>query len=306
TVDALTGAVTLYAVDPSDPYLATHMRIFPGLLRPISEMPKELQAHLRFPIPLMQLQAQVLGAYHLREPSAFYEQQDVWSLATEQYRGTPAAMEPTYSMFALPGTSEMEFLLSVPFVPRGRQNMTALFVTRNDPPSYGEQILYLLPRDEVVFGPQQIEAMIDQDPEISQELALWRRGGSDVTRGHLIIVPIDSTLVYVEPLFLEAANAAIPQLERVILARAGTVVMRPTFESGVAALLSGEARPVFAQVPGVDSESLSPPTLPAGSLDAARRLMDQADAYLRAGDWAGFGRTWESLRRLLSEGSAGP
>src|SRR5690606_20432757 len=128
------------------------------------------------------------------------------------------------------------------FVARGRQNMTALLVTRNDPPNYGQQVLYLLPRDVTVPGPQQVEAAIDQDPEISQELALWRRGGSDVARGNLIVVPVGGTLVFVEPLFLEAQSAAIPQLERVILALGDRVVMRPSFDEAVAALLGGEAR----------------------------------------------------------------
>lgn len=297
TVDAVSGEVRLYAADPTDPILTTYSRIFPGLIRPLAEMPEALQSHLRYPVQLMHLQAQVLGAYHLLDARAFYEQQDVWSVATEQYRGTPTPMEPTYSMFQLPGEDGMEFLLSVPFVPRGRQNMTAIMVTRNDPPNYGEQILYLLPRDELIPGPQQIEAMIDQDPEISQQLALWRRGGSDVIRGHLMIVPIDSTLVYVEPLFLEAENAAIPQLERVILARAGDIVMQPTFEAAVSALLSDQ--PPTQLVDLGEEEELTGVPRTSTSLSRARRLIDEAEAQLRSGDWAGFGRTWDALREAL-------
>ena len=303
TVDAVTGEVRLYRVDENDPILDTYSRIFPDLIRPGEEMPEALRAHLRFPIQLMLVQAQVMGSYHLQDPRAFYGQEDVWSVATEQYRGTPASMEPTYSMYPLPGSSESEFLLSVPYVARGRQNMTALLVTRNDAPNYGQQILYLLPRDELIQGPQQIEAMIDQDPEISQQLSLWRRGGSDVIRGHLMIVPVEGSLVYVEPLFLEAANAAIPQLERVILAGSGRVVMEPTFTSAVAALLRGQSGPP------ADSGAVSTP-LPgpiAGeseSMQRARTLMSQAEALLRAGDWAGFGQTWEELQETLTPGAA--
>ena len=192
---------------------------FPGLIRPFAELPRELQGHLRVPPPLLSLQAQVLGDYHLTEPRAFYEKQDVWSLATENYGDQPTLVQPTFVHLTLPGSDSREFVLTVPFVARGRQNMTALLMARNDPPHYGERLLFELPRDELVPGPQQIESLIDQDPEISQQLALWRRGGSSVIRGHLVVVPIDSSLVYVEPLFLEADNAAIPQLERVIVAR---------------------------------------------------------------------------------------
>lgn len=295
TVDAVTGEVHLYAADPDDPILRTYAGIFEGLFQPLQEMPENLQVHLRYPVQLMHLQAQVLGAYHLLDARAFYEQQDVWSEATEQYRGTPTPMEPTYSMFQLPEADEMEFLLSVPFVPRGRQNMTALFVTRNDTPNYGQQMLYLLPRDELVPGPQQIEAMIDQDPEISQQLALWRRGGSDVIRGHLMIVPIDNTLVYVEPLFLEAENAAIPQLERVILARAGDVVMQPTFEAAAAALLSNNPPEGIA----APRDNAEPATSDLPILTRARELLGEADRQLRTGDWAGFGRSWDALRQAL-------
>jgi uncharacterized protein len=302
TVDARTGEVQLYRVDPDDPILATYARIFPGLVRPLEEMPAELRAHLRYPVPLMHLQAQVLGAYHLLDPRAFYGQQDVWSVATEQYRGTPLSMEPTYSMYPLPGSRDTEFLLSVPFVARGRANMTALLVTRNDPPHYGEQILYLLPRDELVPGPQQIEAAIDQDPEISQQLALWRRGGSDVIRGHLMVVPIEGSLIYVEPLFLEAENAAIPQLERVILARPGRVVMQPSFELAVSALLHGQADGALARGDVVDQPGA--PGLDPEFRARARRLMEEAEALLRAGDWAGFGRTWQSLRDALTSPGA--
>ena len=302
TVDALTGEVELYEVDPDDPILATYSRIFPGLVRPLEEMPDGLQEHLRYPVTLMNLQAQVLGAYHLIDPAAFYAQQDVWSLAAEQYQGARIPMEPKYSMYPLPGSESSEFLLTVPFVARGRQNMTALFATRNDPPYYGEQVLYLLPRDELVPGPEQIEAMIDQDPDISQQLALWRRGGSDVIRGHLMIVPIGGSLVYVEPLFLEAEQAAIPQLERVLVARSGEVVMQPTFELAVAALLGTDGtRGVLASGEAADPESGAAPGtgVDVGAIARARRLLVEAESLLRAGDWAGFGRSWDSLRDAL-------
>ncbi|MEX2583493.1 MAG: UPF0182 family protein [Gemmatimonadota bacterium] len=298
TVDAVSGAVQLFAVDSSDPILTTYSRIFPGLLQPMESMPESLLEHMRFPVQLMNLQAQVLGAYHLEDPRAFYSQQDVWSVPLEQYRGSPTPMEPMYSIYPLPGSDESEFLLSVPFVARGRENMTAFMVTRNDLPNYGEQILYTLPRDEQIPGPQQVEAMIDQNPEISEQLSLWLRGGSDVIRGHLMIVPVEGSLVYVEPIFLESENAAVPQLERVVLARQGQVVMQPTFGSAVAALLAGETG--ISSLAGAEvEEEISRMTDPAAMV-RARELLEQAETLLRSGDWAGFGRTWQSLRNALS------
>ncbi len=304
TVDAVTGEIQLFATDTQDPILETYSRIFPGLVRPLEEMPEQLHGHLRYSSAMMNLQAQVLSAYHLQDPRAFYGQQDVWSLATEQYGDTPIPMEPTFASYPMPGSDDPEFLLTVPFVARGRQNMTALLVTRNDPPHYGEQVLYLLPRDVTVPGPQQVEAAIDQDPEISQELALWRRGGSDVARGNLIVVPVAGTLVFVEPLFLEAQSAAIPQLERVILAMGDRVVMQPSVDAAVQALLGGSGQTSEE----TDSESPTGPAgIDSGLLLSARRMMEQAEAFLRAGDWAGFGRAWETLRQTLeSLPAAGP
>jgi len=306
TVDAVTGEIELFAVDAEDPILATYSAMFPGLVRPLAEMPEALRKHLRYPAQLMNIQAQVLGPYHLLEAREFYGQEDVWSVATEHYRGTPAEMEPSYSIFPLPGSESAEFVLSLPFVARGRQNMTALLVTRNDSPHYGEQILYLLPRDEQVPGPQQIEAAIDQDPDISQQLSLWRRAGSDVLRGHLSVLPFEGTLIYIEPLFLEAENAAIPQLERVVLAQAGRVVMQPNLQSAVAALVGSSA----TNPPGssIADATSSPSSLGTDwdPLVRARQLLDEAEGLLRAGDFAGFGDALDSLRDALSPPAATP
>jgi uncharacterized protein len=321
-VDGVSGDVTVFAAEPDDPILRTYGEIFTGLVRPLEEMPPTLRRHLRVPPPIMQLQTGLLGEYHLRDARDFYEKNDAWNVATEQYRAEAVPVRPTYAMLPLPGEEVPEFLLMTPFVARGRQNMTALLVARNDPPHYGERILYELRRDEQIPGPQQIEAMIDQDPIISQQLALWRQGGTDVVRGHLIVVPFQGTLLYVEPLFLVAQAQAIPQLERVILANSRRVVMRPTLDEAIAALAGTETaapartpaaalatRPEAA--PAAPGEPRPEPTPPAPadaeSVARARRLMQQAEEQLRAGDWAGFGRTWEQLRQALgSPGTRAP
>ena len=301
TVDALTGEVRLYAVDDGDPMLRTYARLFPGLLRPLTEMPPQLRAHLRFPPELLALQARVLTLFHLTDPAAFYAKQDVWAVATEKYRDAAEAMRPSFAVLRLPGDDRREFVLTLPLSAQGRPNLAGLLVARNDPPHYGERLLFNVPRDKLVPGPEQIESLIDQDPEISQQLSLWKEGGSDVIRGHLVTVPLDSTLVYLEPLYLEAQNTAIPQLERVILVSGQSVVMRRTLGEAVAALLGGEeavAGP--APAPGA-------PGAPGGpSLrERARALLQQADAELRAGDWSGFGRSWSALRALLAQPDSG-
>ncbi|HEV2131775.1 MAG TPA: UPF0182 family protein, partial [Longimicrobiaceae bacterium] len=308
TVDGLTGEVQMYAVDEQDPILRTYSAIFPGLFRPVAEMPPALQRHLRFPAELLTLQARVLREYHVGDARTFYQKADVWDIPTETYRDAREAVTPTYAMLPLPGTdAEREFLLQMPFVAAGRQNMTGLLVTRNDPPHYGEQVLYELPRDELISGPQQIESMIDQDPAISEQLSLWKRGGSDVIRGQMVVVAVDSTLLYVEPLFLEAQASAIPQLERVILASGRRVVMRATPETALAALLRDEPRETTTQVARAPAAAPVPSTAPRAdpSLDRARQLVERAEAQLRAGDWAGFGESWSELREALNGTSRG-
>jgi uncharacterized protein len=308
TVDGVSGEVRLYVMDSDDPIVRTYARIFPGLFAPVTEMPPGLRRHLRVPAPLLALQAAVLQEYHLRDARAFYTRDDVWEIPTETYRDRPIIYEPYYAMLPLPGATESEFLLTMPFVAAGRQNMTAILIARNDPPHYGEQILFELPRDELIPGPQQIESLIDQDPAISEQLALWKRGGSDVIRGHIVVVPIDSTLAFVEPLFLEAQESAIPQLERVILASGRRVVMRSTTSSAIASLIGphpvGDERRVRGtggSQPEIAADGAAPASARPmnGTLLRAQRLLDEAEERLRAGDWAGFGRTWSELRSTL-------
>lgn len=300
TVDAVTGEVHLYVVDEADPIIASYRRVFPGLFRPLDALPEGLQRHLRFPPSLFTLQTNVLRSYHLRDARAFYHKEDVWDIPTETYRDERIVYDPVYALLPLPDGEGSEYVLATPYVAAGRQNMTAWYVMRNDLPHYGEQILYEFPRDELIPGPQQVEAMIDQDPNISEQLALWKRRGSDVIRGHMIVVPVDGSLVYIEPIYLEAQESAIPQLERVIAASGRRVAMRPTLEGALTALLAGE--PAAARVEAAGGETPSPGTpaaaRPAG-LQEARVLLERAEAQLRAGDWAGFGETWDQLRRAL-------
>ncbi len=305
TVDALTGDIAFYAADETDPILATYRRVFPGLFRPLDAMSPDLRAHLRDPALFLRAQAAVLEEYHIDDAGAFYAGQDVWQVPQEL--GTEArSFRPTYSTIRLPGEERAEFVLSVPFVARQRQNMTAVLLARNDPPNYGHLVLLELPRNQQVPGPAQVEILIEQDPTISQQLSWWRQSGSDVDLGRLRIVPLDSTFLYVEPLFLSGQGNSIPELQRVIASDGRAVSMDLTLAGAIAALRGAADRPPDRardrEVERVATDADAAGGLPRRALD----LFDQAERRLREGDWAGFGEAWRTLRRLLEQAAERP
>lgn len=304
TVDAFTGAVRFYRLDEADPLLEAWSRVFPGLFRPLEAMPEALRAHVRYPVSLFDVQADVLLQYHQETPAEFHGQQDLWSRPQELAEGSrliPYASE--YAYFRLPGEPDPEFLLSTVFVPAGRQNLTGILVGRSDPERYGELILYEVPVAEQAPGPRQVEALVEQDPVISQQFSLWRQGGSQVWSGHLHVVPVGETLLYMEPIYLAAAADAIPELRRIVLSDGKRVVMERSLE---------QALEVFARQAGISGTGspglpAPPPAAPKGGEEWSRealRLLEQAEEKLRSGDWAGFGDALNRLRRLL-QGLAG-
>ncbi len=292
TVDAVTGAVTFYAVRDDEPVLETFRNLFPGLVRPIQEMPRQLRRHLRVPALSFLAQVEILHRYHLTEVEDFYAQRDVWARPQEAAPGGGSRpYRPTYAMIRLPGSEALEFLTMMPFIADNRQNMTALLVARNDPERYGELDLYELPRDQLIPGPTQIQTIMEQDPVISTQLSLWRQAGSDVDMGHLRVVPLESSFLYVVPLFLSAEDSAIPQLRRVVLSDGTTVSWGETLAEALARLGAGRTAPVEEPGPEVPGTA----GWPARALD----ILDAAAARLRAGDWAGYGARMDELRALL-------
>jgi hypothetical protein len=299
TVDALTGETAVYRVDDDDPLLEAWSRVFPGLLRPLDEMPESLRAHVRYPRALLELQAEVLLQYHQDTAARFHGQQDVWASPQELAEGVqPVPYRPEYGIYRIPGEEAPEFLLSTVFVPAGRQNLTALLVARCDPPAYGELVLYDIGVEEQVPGPRQVEALVEQDPIISQQLSLWRQGGSQVWSGHLHAVPVGSALLYMEPIFLAAEADAIPELRRFVVSDGTRVAMEPTLAEALAALARA-APPGVASDPGMRGVGEGG-SWPREALD----LLEGAEERLRQGDWAGFGEALERLRTLLREMTA--
>jgi uncharacterized protein len=300
TIDAVTGLVTIYALDNPDPVLETYRRVFPELIRPLAELPAGLERHLRYPSLLLRAQALLLGEYHLERPEAFYAKQDVWDLAQESGAGAGIGSRPLYALLRLPGEDAVEFVAMLPFIARQRLNMTALLVARNDPPHYGRLALYELPRDQQVPGPSQVEAIMEQDPVISQQLSLWRAAGSNVDLGRLRVVPVENTFLYVQPLFLSAQGNPIPSLRRVIASDGQNVRMASSLAAAVEELRRPDGGAVGEEAEPEMPEEFPEPGQPDGGWRArALELMEEADRRLRAGDWAGFGARWAELQELL-------
>jgi uncharacterized protein len=297
-IDAYHGTVDFYVVDPSDPIAATYQRIFPGLFKPLDAMPDDLQRHIRYPEELFFIQAQLYRSYHMENPEVFYNREDLWQFPRQQTGGERAVMAPYYNVMRLPGEARAEFVLMLPMVPSQRQNMIAWLAARCDPPNYGKLLVYELPKDRLVYGPFQIEARINQNTEISQQISLWNQMGSRVIHGNLLVIPIENAVLYVAPLYLRAETGQLPELKRVITAYGDRVTMDETLPAALAALFK-ETVPA-SQPP--EARAGAPPAGPA--VDRAREALgryQQAMERLKAGDWAGFGADLEALRQLLEE-----
>ena len=301
-IDAYNGSVDFYVSEPGDPLIQTYQRIFPGLFKPLAAMPADLQQHIRYPEDLFLVQAQLYRAYHMDTPEVFYNREDLWQfprqaagLESVGSRDVPR-MAPYYMIMRLPGEARAELVLMLPMVPSQRENMIAWLVARCDPPDYGKVVVYEFPKDKLVFGPFQIEARIQQNTEISQQISLWNQMGSRVIRGHLLVVPIENSILYVSPLYLRAATGQLPELKRVIAAYGDRVVMEETLSAALAALFKDTAPPLPRSVEAVAAGGTGPPDVRARE---ALAHYERAIERLKAGDWSGFGAELDALRPLL-------
>ncbi len=312
-VDAYNGTVRFYLVDPADPVAQVYARIFPGLLRPLGEMPPPLVAHLRYPVDLFNTQAHIYATFHMKDPQVFYNREDLWAVPNELFGGSPQPLEPYYVNLRLEPARGEEFTLILPFTPSGKDNMVAWMAGRSDVPNYGRLLVYRFPKDRTVFGPMQIEARINQDPVISSQLTLWNQQGSQVIRGNLLVVPIADALLYIEPLYLQAEGSALPELKRVIVSYGSRIAMEPTLEESLARIFGALPQPTVSAPPGgapPSGTAASPATGgPAGTpRDRVAALVAQANGHytraqaaLRSGDFATYGREIDALGRVLTE-----
>jgi uncharacterized protein len=293
-VDVYDGTVQLYVTDPDDPILQLYRKAFPGIFKPLSELPADLKPHLRYPQDLFSIQANAYMAYHMTDPQVFYNQEDLWALPQEKYAGEAVPFQPYYILMRLPNTDRLHYFLMMPFTPQGRDNMVAWMGADCDFPGYGNIIVYQLPKERLTFGPIQIEAMIDQNALISQQLSLWDQRGSHVIRGNLVVIPIENSFLYVEPVYLLAEGVNIPQLIRVIVVSGDKVVMEPTLDKAIQAVFG--AAPASGK-PAVTSAAALP--IEPDVLIRARKALDQATEAVQKGKWEDFGKAMDELNKTL-------
>lgn len=258
-IDAYNGSVKFYYLsEPQDPILTTLRRIFPDLFVPIEQMPRSLYGHIRYPLDLFGIQSQRLLTYHMQDPRVFYNREDLWRVPTEIYGNKTQAVEPYYLIMRLPAEENAEFILLQPFTPASRINLIAWLAARSDVPQYGKLLLYQFPKQRLVFGPEQVEALINQEPEISEQISLWNRQGSRVIQGNLLVIPIEQSLLYVEPIYLEATENSLPTLVRVIVAYENRIVMRSTLDESLRAVFEADPLTTPVVVPPPEEAIPSP------------------------------------------------
>ena len=285
TVDAYTGKVSLFVFDPSDPIIQAYERLFPKLFRPASEMPADLRRHARYPEAIFRTQAEAYRTFHMRDPQVFYNKEDIWEIARNLFgqSGQPEAVKPTYVVATLPGEKEPEFLLILPFTPRGKDNLIGWMAARCDGDQLGSLIFYQLPKQQLMYGPMQIESRIDQDQNISKDLTLWNQQGSRVLRGNIIALPVTGGFLYVESIYIQATEARMPQLKKVVLAMGDRLIYRDTFDEALADL-TGAPAPVRPTPAAVASTS-APAQGASGKIptlaERLRHLRDEAEQLAR-------------------------
>ena len=303
-VDAYNGNVDFYVVDAEDPIAQTYAKIYPKLFKTYDQMPEGLKAHIRYPNYLLNVQANIYTRYHMEDISVFYLNEDQWDVAFEIYGTEQRQMTPNYYIAKLPGEEKAEFFNSIPFTPKSKKNMTALLVARNDGDNYGELILYQFPKNKTVYGPEQVEAQIDQNTEISKEFALWNNNGTKYSRGNMFVIPINSSILYVEPVYLEATNASIPEVKRIIVAYGDRIAYEETLAECLVSLFGDGAEE------GVDSDK--PSTEDEGTVDNSQltdseliekavTAYNNAESAMQSGDWAAYGKHLDELESILNQ-----
>ncbi|MDD2541069.1 MAG: UPF0182 family protein, partial [Desulfuromonadaceae bacterium] len=269
-VDAYDGSLDFYISDPQDVLIKVYARMFPALFKPMSSMPDDLRKHVRYPHQFLQLQAAMYSAYHMTDPKVFYNKENLWQVPVLGEK----PMEPSYTIMKLPGEKVEEYILLLPFTPSKRDNLAAWLTVRCDEPNYGKIRAYTFPRDRLIYGPKQIDARINQDSFISQQLTLWNQRGSEVIRGSMLVIPIEKSLLYVQPLFLAADKAGLPELKRVIVAFGDEVVMEENLELALQRLFGGKKTATAATA--VTASTTGSETPPASLAKEAMDIYEKA------------------------------
>ncbi len=318
-VDAYDGTTTFYVFDPKDPILTAYRRIFPTLFKPATDMPTGLRVHVRYPQLLLEVQADIYSLYHMTDPEVFYNREDLWNVANEVVMGDSGqqvtqTMQPHFVLMKLPGESAAEFVEILPFTPANRNNLIGWIAARSDGAHYGTAVVYDFPKTRLIDGPLQIEARIDQNAQLSGQLTLWNQQGSHVRRGTLLVIPIGRTLLYAEPIYLQAERSPMPELRLVVLALQDRLVYAPTFEAALGALFGNGSSTLEASSPGAQQPSAAPTSAaPATQAPNFNQLISQAaqdlSDYQRLtaqGKLAEAGQKLEDLKSTLEKLNQGP
>ena len=302
-IDAYEGTVVFYVFDPKDPIIKAYAATFPTLFAPMDAMPARLRAHVRVPVDLFNTQVAIYATYHITDPKVFFAREDVWDIPTAQTApgGLAAPVQPYYVLFRLPGEQNPEFLLIMPFTPHGKNNMVSWMAARSDGSHYGEYVAYVLPKDKVIFGPQQVANRINENPAISRDFTLFHQAGSQVQQGNLLVVPIGDSFLYFEPIYLRAnQSSSLPELKKVILADQDTVVYTDTLQEAIDQLVG--------TTPAQPPPQTTPTTITPAVLAQIADLITQANLHyaaayadLKNGDLAGFASEMAQVGQILQQ-----
>lgn len=310
TVDAYSGEVRIYVFDDKDPILRAFRAIFPALFTDASQMPADIRQHVRYPETLFRVQAEMYRTYHMRDPEAFYNREDLWDVAKNAYaqNNQSEGVPPTYVVATLPGETQPEFLLLLPFTPRSKDNLIGLMAARSDGEHLGEMVVLQLSKQSLIYGPLQVEARIDSDSNISKDLSLWNQQGSQVLRGQMLVLPINDTFLYVEPIYIQSSQARMPQLKKVVLAVGNTIIYRDTYEQALADLTGiAPSAPPQPSAPQPGQQAAAPPAPPPAAQPNANAGLEEVRTHMRRyrelsaqGKWAEAGRELEAIERLVT------
>jgi uncharacterized membrane protein (UPF0182 family) len=318
--DAYDGSMTFYVADGTDPLIRAWEGVFPALFKPLDDLPADLRPHLRVPEELFDVQTRMYGRYHVTDPSTFYFNTDLWTVPMGQTNEQSLPSEAYYVAMRMPGSDKIEFLILQPMIPASRPNMIAWVAARNGPEQYGQTTVFRFPSDTTIFGPAQVEAQIDIDPEISAQITLWNQSGSTVVRGNLIVLPVGDSLIYLQPVYLRSNSSKFPAFERIVVASSAHVVWAPTLGEALTKFLAEEAAgpgpvpsPTPTPSPGPGGSPAPTPsgspgpvaTPPAGDVTAliayANLHFELAQQALRNGDFARYGAENALVGQALSQ-----
>jgi uncharacterized membrane protein (UPF0182 family) len=306
TIDAYDGETHFYVFAPDDPIIGAYNNLFPDLFLPSSAMPADLRRHARYPETLFSVQAEIYRTYHMLDPQSFYNKEDVWELAKHSDQDTTSSpVTPTYIMAAVPGETKPEFLLLLPFTPRSKNNLIGLMAARCDGEHLGETVVLLLSKQQLISGPMNVAAYINQDPNISKDLSLWNQQGSHVVRGQILILPVGNTFLYVDPIYIQATQGSMPQLKKIVLAVGSKLIYSDSYEEALAQL-SGGAQQLIQQAAAAPAPAAGAPAAAAapGSDPRLARVREHLRKYRELagqGKWAEAGKELEAIEAAVKQ-----